>query len=48
MSCDSLRKRLEARLDPVASWTPERTAIRSDFWGMQDKWRLIDHWWPPG
>jgi 8-oxo-dGTP pyrophosphatase MutT (NUDIX family) len=31
MSCDSLRKRLEARLDPVASWTPERTAIRSDY-----------------
>ena len=25
------RARLEARLDPVASWTPERTAIRSDF-----------------
>ena len=31
MSCDSLRARLEARLDPVGSWSPERTAIRSDY-----------------
>ena len=31
MSCSSLRQRLVARLDPVSDWTPERTAIRSDY-----------------
>ncbi|MFC5371516.1 CoA pyrophosphatase [Brevundimonas faecalis] len=31
MSCDSLRKRLEARLEPVESWSPERKARRSDY-----------------
>lgn len=31
MSCSSLRQRLIARLDPVDDWTPERTAIRSDY-----------------
>ena len=31
MSLSSLKQRLPARLEPVANWTPDRTAGRSDF-----------------
>jgi len=31
MSLSSLKQRLTARLEPVANWTPDRTAGRSDF-----------------
>lgn len=31
MSCHSLRRRLETRLDPIDAWTPARTAVRSDY-----------------
>lgn len=31
MTCSSLKARLQARLDPVSAWSPERTAGRSDY-----------------